>query len=304
MASRKQIRVLVLGGSGMLGWMVQDYLQSVNQLSVTCSLRDNRYQNKMTSQVRLFDAEGFISSPKKYGWLEDFDYIINCIGIIKPYCKDDDSVGVAQAIKINALFPQSLSKLKPKIIQIATDCVYSGKTGEYLESALHDPMDAYGKTKSLGEVFSSKNFLNIRCSIIGPEIHGHLNLLDWFLGQPRDAELTGFTHHKWNGVTTLQFANLCEMIMTQNAFDSIRKLHHTHHFVANSSVNKYRLLTLFAKHFQRGNKIVPKGDVGMPILRDLSTQYNQLNRLIPKTTMNQAIKELSSYMKERQIYEA
>ena len=38
------------------------------------------------------------------------------------------------------------------ILQIATDCVYSGATGGYTESSSHDALDVYGKTKSLGEV--------------------------------------------------------------------------------------------------------------------------------------------------------
>ena len=98
------------------------------------------------------------------------------------------------------------------MIQIATDCVYSGKTGGYNEDSLHDALDAYGKTKSLGEVRSS-TFLNIRSSIIGPEINHKVLLLEWFLKQPKGAVLNGFSNHLWNGVTTLQFAELCLTII-------------------------------------------------------------------------------------------
>lgn len=297
MASRKPVTVLVLGGSGMLGWMVQDYLQSVNQLSVTSSLRENKYQDKIKSRIRLFDVEEFLVKPNKYGWLNEFDYIINCIGVIKPYCKDDDPVGVVRAVRINALFPHELAKLKPRIIQIATDCVFSGKVGKYTEISLHDPGDVYGKTKSLGEVFGYRNFLNIRCSIIGPEIHGHLNLLDWFLSQKENTELTGFTHHKWNGVTTLQFARVCEKIILEEKFEALRSKHHAYHFVGNTTVTKYRLLQLFAKHFKKQVVIKPRKDVGLPVYRDLASQYTQLSTLQPKVTMNQAIKELAKYMK-------
>ena len=58
---------------------------------------------------------------------------------------------------------------KNKIYQIATDCVYDGSSKLYSESSPHNPLDVYGKTKSLGEV-QSGNFFNIRVSIIGKEI--------------------------------------------------------------------------------------------------------------------------------------
>lgn len=52
------------------------------------------------------------------------------------------------------------------LIQIATDCVYSGKKGDYLESDLHDPTDVYGKTKSLGE-FSSDHISWCAVQLLG-----------------------------------------------------------------------------------------------------------------------------------------
>ena len=82
-------------------------------------------------------------------------------------------------------------------MQIATDCVYSGKKGSYNEDDLHDALDVYGKTKSLGEA-QSPNLLNIRCSIIGPEQGKHVSLLEWFLTQEPGAKLQGFAHHHWN----------------------------------------------------------------------------------------------------------
>ena len=42
------------------------------------------------------------------------------------------------------------------------------RPGVYVETDLHDALDVYGKTKSLGEC-QEPNVYHLRCSIIGPE---------------------------------------------------------------------------------------------------------------------------------------
>src|SRR5207244_6584362 len=110
---------------------------------------------------------------------------------------------VRRAVAVNSLFPYALSDVAEaagaRVLQIATDCVFSGREGSYREDSPHDPLDVYGKTKSLGEV-QAPHFLNLRCSIVGPEIRGFRSLLCWFLAQPRNARLRGFVNHWWNGV--------------------------------------------------------------------------------------------------------
>src|SRR6266851_408397 len=115
--------VLVLGTSGMLGHVVFAHLQSTGKFLTQGSLRKD------------FDAEAFaLSGSSEY--LRGFEAIVNCIGVIKPYCKDDDPQGVRRAIRVNALFPHQLGTWarthSAKVIQIATDCVYSGFKGKYV----------------------------------------------------------------------------------------------------------------------------------------------------------------------------
>ena len=83
------------------------------------------------------------------------EWVVNAIGIIKPYIHDDNPEEVETAIRVNALFPhflgQAAEQTGAKVIQIATDCVYSGEKGGYVETDAHDALDVYGKSKSLGE---------------------------------------------------------------------------------------------------------------------------------------------------------
>lgn len=288
-------KILILGVSGMLGSIVYKYLKSKYK-NVTGTVRKKFKKNNLLE----FDAQNFLINRKKYNFIKNYDYIINCIGIIKPYCKDDDEKGITTAIEVNALFPHKLAQYlintNVKVIQIATDCVYSGKDGSYSEKSLHDALDVYGKTKSLGEVYGNKNFLNIRCSIIGPEQKAYLSLLEWFLHQPDKSELNGFTHHKWNGVTTLQFAKLCESIINSKNFDKLTSLSSIHHFVPNNTVNKYQLLNIFTRHFKKNYKINKVGNIGPAVDRSIISEHSMLNDIFGNSSMNKAIAELAKYM--------
>lgn len=289
-------RILVLASTGMLGSMVFRYLQKNADFSVTGSTR------KKDDKANLFfDVYDFLNKEKNYEELKKFDYIINCIGIIKPYCKDNDPVGVLNAISVNALFPHKLAVFltdsKTKVIQIATDCVYSGKKGKYTETDLHDALDVYGKTKSLGEV-QSPNLLNIRCSIIGPEQGKHVSLLEWFLSQEKGATLQGFAHHQWNGVTTLQFAQLCEEIIVKNRFLELRKESAVHHYLPNETVNKYQLLKIMAEVFTKDYQIVKVNNVGEPVDRSLASNFSKLNLQSPQP-MKVALFDLKKFMEKK-----
>lgn len=283
----KMTKVLVLGKNGMLGSMVFDYLTKVASLNISGTERNE------------FDAEKFLKDPLKISKFKNFDYVINCIGIIKPYCKDNDPEGVIKAIRINSLFPHELAKFYSgsltKIIQIATDCVFSGRTGNYNEDSIHDPIDVYGMTKSLGEVFTG-NFLNIRCSIIGPEFKNNLGLLGWFLSQKNGSKLKGFINHKWNGVTTLQFAQLVLKIIHENKFHELIRINHTHHFIPNNVVTKFELLELFAKIFNKKITILPTSTSIPSVDRTLSTKYDILSSLINKSNLEFKLRKLKKYM--------
>ena len=303
---KKRNKILVLGSTGMLGSMVFDYF-SKNKSFEIHGTYFNEKKNKPSneeSNFSKFDAN--IALEKQF--LEIFktfqpDYIINCIGIIKPYCKDENPIGVYNAIAVNSYFPYQLTYIcenlvtSTKIIQIATDCVFRGTIGNYDENALHDPIDVYGKTKSLGEV-RHKNFLNIRCSIIGPEINGSLSLLEWFLSHPSGSELDGFAHHYWNGITTLQFAQFCEEIILENKFDNIRTSYHIINYIKNKSVNKYELVNIFKEIFNRNYIIKKTSNIGEPIDRTLSSVLYPLKIQSMKT----AIQNLKEYIDESTIY--
>ena len=248
------MNVAVLGINGMLGSKVYEVCKNSGLTTVGFTRLD-------------LDAEF-----PDISQLKDYDYIINCIGIIKPYIHDDILPEVVRAIKVNSIFPYELAKTNKKIIQIATDCVWDGVKGNYVETDPHNATDVYGKTKSLGEV-KSNNFLNLRCSIIGLEKKGYLSLLEWFLHQPKNAEIKGFKNHLWNGLTTDAFARICVGIIKNNSWFSGTK-----HVVPADIVSKAEMLHIFAKHFKRADIKITDVNADISIDRTIITNDPERNK--------------------------
>ena len=299
-------KVVVLGVTGMLGSMVYDFLSKKGGYELMGTARDvkNTFFEK-DKNILVFDASQ--DDPATLLKKCKPDYVINCIGIIKPYCKDGDEAGMLRAIEINARFPHLLSDICKKndcrVIQIATDCVYSGQKGGYVESDLHDALDAYGKSKSLGEVILP-NFLNIRSSIIGPEIRNKLSLLEWFFSRKNGEVLSGFTHHKWNGINTLQFAEICEMIITlgEDAFDQMAKQSPVFHLVLNKTVDKYQLLNIFSRVFEKEVEIKMVDNIGQPVDRSISSKYDHFKKGT-LLEMEVAISRLKHYVESSDVFQ-
>lgn len=194
--------------------------------------------------------------------------VINAVGIIKqlPESKND-----LLTLNINSIFPQNLAALAEKhnfkLINISTDCVFSGKKGNYNEDDFVDAEDLYGKSKFLGEV-RGKNCLTLRTSIIGPEIFTNHSLLEWFLSV-RDQTVKGFTKAIFSGFPTIVLSQIIKMILQD--YPQLEGLYH----VSSKPINKYDLLCLIKDKFSLKTEIVPYDDFVIDRSLD-STRFKSL----------------------------
>lgn len=301
-----QKKVLVLGASGMLGAMVTEVLAREPLFQVTATVRSAEERARIQSAVpnvkcTVFDVEGTTSIDSFLASIEAPDAIVNAIGIIKPYIRDDNPAEILRACAVNALFPHRLAEAAgacgSRVLQIATDCVYSGATGMYAEGDKHDAIDVYGKTKSLGEAFHASTQI-LRCSIIGPEVKGFVSLLEWFRKNPKGATLQGFTNHQWNGVTTLHFAKLCAGVIRSDL-----KLPRLQHVIPSGLLSKYEMLRAFAEACDRSDLQINPTEAKVKIDRTLSTSDQSTNQALWRAagytaappTVPQMIAELGTY---------
>ena len=228
-------KILILGSTGMLGYNLEKVLQRN-------SINYNKTSRKKSRGCIKFDA-----IKDDLNILPRCDYIINCIGIINKLINEKN---IIESININSIFPYKLSnyskKKKIKLIQISTDWVYSGKKGNYTENDIHDPIDIYGKTKSLGE---PANCMVIRTSIIGEEKNNQKSLVEW-VKRKKNKKINGYLNHKWNGLTAKHLSEIILKIIKKKLFRE--KIIHIY---SKKTVNKYQLIKYIKDKFDLNCKI-------------------------------------------------
>jgi dTDP-4-dehydrorhamnose reductase len=178
--------------------------------------------------------------------------VINCIGIIK---QDALAYDPTTSIQVNALLPHKLAQICNKqncrLIHISTDCVFSGKDGNYSETSFPDANDLYGRTKFLGEIHHEGG-LTLRTSIIGPELRSARSLLDWFLSQI--GSTSGYTRAIFSGLTTLELSRVIHQCATE--WTQLSGLYQ----VSAQPINKFDLLTLVKARYGLNIEIQPKDE--------------------------------------------
>ncbi len=189
------MKVFVLGHQGMLGHVVARFLAEQGCEVATSSLRyRGGARDPLVERVRDSDCE----------------WIVNALGRIRQKSEDPEELYLA-----NAVFPLQLGvRLRPgqRLIHASSDCVFSGRRGRYAINDERDAEDVYGLSKALGEAAAQAGRCwVIRTSIIGPELGKGWGLMGWFLRQ--SGEVSGYTNHLWNGITTLEWAAIAWELM-------------------------------------------------------------------------------------------
>lgn len=258
---------LILGTNGMLGSMVRRVLES-DGISVAGTCKEPDTASNIQFDAETDSIDELVASVRP-------DYVVNAIGIIKPRIDERNMASRMTAIRVNSVFPHNLvaacERHGARLIQIATDCVYSGIQGLYGESAVHDATDVYGKTKSLGEVQSSQA-LHLRASIIGPELGRSSSLWEWVRGQGLSANINGFTNHRWNGVTTYHFGRVCAGLI-KNRSDLSGVLH----LIPGDIVTKFQLVSAIALASERSDILVNPVEAKETIDRTLKTERPEIS---------------------------
>lgn len=262
------VNILVIGTTGMLG---STFIKVLGKSSFQVT-EANRTGSAILSNNKIiqFDIESdHIKKLLKSAF--EYDYIVNFSGLIKHKIEDDLS-----PFKINSSFPQQLAEFSHgvPIIQIGTDCVFSGETGDYSENSTRDASDLYGRSKIEGEV-NSHNFLNLRCSVIGTERGTSFELLEWVRNAEPNATLSGYLNHYWNGLTTLAFSRIVVGIIEQNHFFC-----GTAHIVPSDFVTKAKLIRLIVEYFDRPDLTVLDSFDSKYVNRTLKTENSELNKKI------------------------
>jgi dTDP-4-dehydrorhamnose reductase len=283
------MKVLIFGGTGMLGHKLLQRWRGKFDVRATIRAKDaSRYV-----EAGLFESGEIISSVE----IEQIDSvrnavekfqpaaILNCVGIIKQI---PDSKNVVKSLTVNAIFPHQLTEIAKEIdarlITISTDCVFSGRKGNYAEEDAPDAADLYGKSKNLGEVTGEKNCLTIRTSIIGREAETSHSLVEWFLSnRGGGGKVKGFTRAIYSGFPTIILAEILADLLVNHP--DLNGLYH----VSSEPIDKFRLLQMIRDAYKADIEIEPFEEFQIDRSLD-STRFRKATGFQPENWKEMIIK--------------
>lgn len=271
------MRILILGGDGMLGHQLLKSLSPRHDVKVTLrqDLEACRYLGLFTPS-NAYTGIDVRSQERLIEVFADFrpDAVINAVGIVKQRPTAKESI---PSLEINALLPHRLAVLckaaGTRLVHLSTDCVFSGKTGNYRDDDPADAEDLYGRSKFLGEVHEP-HCITLRTSIIGFELSRKKSLLEWFLAQ--SGTVKGFTQAIYTGFTTMEMSRVIEMLLMKYP-DA-----HGVYQVSSEPISKYELLLLVRDRFGKQIEVLP--DAELKCNRSLdSRKFRQAFGYMPPT---------------------
>lgn len=248
-------RLLILGGTGMLGHVLFRELSQHSDYDVYATVRNypdakKFFPKALAEKIRpdSVDADNFDTVIRALASIAP-QVVINCIGLIKQLPMASDPLS---SITANAQLPHRISLVcrtaNARMIHVSTDCVFSGRKGHYTESDPSDAEDLYGRTKYLGEV-QYPHCVTLRTSIIGHELRGNLGLIEWFLAQKEGVK--GYTKAIFSGFPTIEMARIIRDFVLPHP-----ELAGTYH-VSSEPISKYQLLTMVAAEYGKKIAIQP-----------------------------------------------
>lgn len=250
------MKILVLGASGMLGNAMLRIMSAQDAWSVFGTVRGTDPALHAAAPRAVLIPGVYADQPDSL--LAAFsqarpDVVINCVGLVKQLSNAEDPL---VAVPINTLLPHRLARMcevaGARLVHFSTDCVFSGKQGNYTEFDLADAQDVYGRSKLLGEV-DYPHAVTLRTSIIGHELRSTHGLVDWFLSQ--NARVKGYTEAVFSGLPTCELARVVRDFVIRHA--SLRGVYH----VAAEPISKYDLLQLVNRVYGKGLEIEPDDKV-------------------------------------------
>lgn len=285
------MRILILGGDGMLGHQLFKTLSARHDARATLRQSLSAYK-----EFNLFSAENAYervevgSVDRLIEVLGEFrpEAVVNAVGIVKQRSAAKENI---PSLEINSLFPHRLANLCKaagmRLVHMSTDCVFSGRKGKYRENDPSDAEDLYGRTKYLGEVHDS-HCVTLRTSIIGKELSRRQGLLEWFLAQRGSVQ--GFRNAIFSGFTTLELSRIIERILTDHPEKG--GLYH----VSSDPISKFDLLTFIKREMGLGIEIIPMEEPRVDRSLDSARFRREFNYTPP--TWEAMIRELHMNLKE------
>jgi dTDP-4-dehydrorhamnose reductase len=288
------MRILILGGDGMLGHQLLRHFE-------------DRFDTRVTLRQDLgsYARYGLFHAGNSYAGI-DVRYteplieavssfrpqaVVNAVGIVKQQAMAKESI---PSLEINALMPHRLALvcrlLGARLVHMSTDCVFTGNKGRYTEDDISDASDLYGRSKFLGEV-RDEGCITLRSSIIGLELARKTSLIEWYLAQR--GRISGFDRAIYTGFSTAEMARAVERILVQHA--DLSGVWH----VASAPISKYALLKMLNQKLGRTDLSIDRDDTFVCDRSLDARRFNLQTGYVPPS-WDAMLDELAQQIRERE----
>jgi len=288
------MRILILGGDGMLGHQLLRHFEGRYETRVTLRQDSTAYAGYgLFRKGNSYAGIDVRSTERLIEVLSDFrpQAVVNAVGIVKQRGTVNESNA---SLEINALLPHRLAVLCRMIgaylVHMSTDCVFTGTKGSYTEDEISDATDLYGRSKFFGEV-NCQGCITLRTSIIGLELARKTSLIEWYLAQ--HGRIPGFDRALYTGFSTAEMARVVERVLVQHA--GLSGVWH----VASAPISKYALLTRLNQKLGRTDLLIERDET---FVCDRSLDGSRFNRQTGYTppSWDAMLDELAQQIRERE----
>ena len=265
------MRILILGSTGILGQTLNFFLLNNKKNKIFYISRKKSLTNK--THLYLEDFKNF-TKLKKLILTINPTHIVNCLGVTKY----NDTYKLNEETKIiNTKLPKFLSilclKNKIYMIHISTDCVFSGKKGNYSELSKKDAKDkvnANEKDKIINKYGSKMAFL--------------INKINKILNEDKENKIILFS--QWDSML-----KLVSYVLKEYKIEYLECIGNI--FRINNNINKFkyddnnRLILLSSENCTSGNNLTEASHI---ILLDTMNNNLEHSRAIEDQAIGRAVR--------------
>ena len=252
-------KLLVIGGSGLVGSTLIEYAKSNYDIHFTINKNESCFDNIPFTKIDLMKNKFEISN-----LINNFnpDVVIHTAAHSSvDLCETDHKLANFLHIDVTQDIARVCHEINAKLIYFSTDAVFDGKMNKkYLESDTTNPINYYGKTKLDAEkiILQNSHNLILRTTVIYGW-HTRSRFTNWVLDSLKNKKtVTAFTD-QFNTPTLVDD-------LAKSVFSSIEKdLTGVYHASGKSCLNRFQFAQNLAKSFDLDqNLIVPTKSSDIP----------------------------------------
>jgi dTDP-4-dehydrorhamnose reductase len=244
-------KILILGGSGMLGKDLIDIFSQNEKYQVFTIFRNTIVSNNANLIVYNFDLKDNLALLETIFQIKP-DIIINSAAITNiDYCEKN----IDESFELHSNIISRIKEILPsvKFVYISTDSIFDGKTGNYTEEDNPNPLNIYAKSKFDGELRAMSCYPNCiiaRTNIIGYHLTNQRSLSEWaIMNLKTNKSIVGFNDVYFNPLYTKINAK-CLIDLIEMDYSGIINL------TSNNYIDKYTFLVLLSKALNLNQNLI------------------------------------------------